>query len=515
MAFSFKSFKKIGRILKPRVEVGGLEISDTGAVFMLIDPETKKISSYSVKFPNGVVIGGKIQNDAEFTDSLKQLHSSITSIKNKKIPVVVSISDSNIYTQQFILPNLKLSTLDEAVHLNLQVISPIDFLSAYNDWQKVEVTDGSARETEILASFVEKSIVDRIFSSLTKSQFVPVAVEQRASSLTRVISWLSNSYNPKNSYFLLYVSSDGLGFAIIRYGYLYFSRFTPWSALLNNSSGQKQISFKDFSETIIQESHRVINFYSSHFNSAISSIYIIAPNLEQQVNKIVESNFPLKVEPLILKDYKIEQSWLVAFGAALRGTVSRSIDTDISLAPEGTETQFYHSRILAFTVLWRNVLASVFTVILISSIGVYIFLGSFINRIATDFSNIAGNYNISYLNTLKNQATSFNQAADIALNAKNQQTRWSQALIGINSQAVNGVSVDRIYVQSLDLPVVLNGSAPNSNAAVDFKNKLAALPYITGIDLPLSSLTPNGADQVSFTISFKIVQSGIQNLPNS
>ena len=51
MAFSFKSFKKIGRILKPRVDVGGLEISDSGAVFMLIDPETKKISSYSVKFP--------------------------------------------------------------------------------------------------------------------------------------------------------------------------------------------------------------------------------------------------------------------------------------------------------------------------------------------------------------------------------------------------------------------------------------------------------------------------------
>lgn len=509
MDFSFKSLKKIGRILNPKVEVGGLEISDSGAVFMLIIPETKKISSTSIKFSNGVVVGGKVQNRSDFVNALKRLHSSITSVKNNKIPVVVSISDTSIYTQQFVLPNLKLATLEEAVRLNLQVISPIDFTSAYSDWQKVEVTDGSARETEILASFVEKSAIDRIYSALLESQFIAVAVEQRAASLTRVVSWLSNSYNSKDSYFLLYVSSDGLGFAIIRYGYLYFNRFTPWSALAHYSSGQKQISFKEFSETIIQESQRVINFYSSHFNSVINSIYIIAPNLEQQVKQIVESNFPFKVEPLILKDYQVDQSWLVALGAALRGIVPRSIDTEISLAPEGTETQFFRSRVLVFTVLWRNVLAAVFTIILLSTVGVYLFLGNFINRLAEDFSNVAGNYNIAYLNALKNEAINFNKSATAALTAKSQQTKWSQALLGITNQAVSGVSVDRIYVQSLDLPVVLNGRAPTSNAALDFKNKLAVLPYINGINLPLSSLVPTGISEVSFTISFKIIQSNI------
>ena len=414
-----------------------------------------------------------------------------------------------MYTQQFVLPNLKSSSLEEAVRLNLQVISPIDFTSAYIDWEKVE--DGvNSQETEILASFAERSIIDKVYEVLSESQFVPVAIEQRAASITRVISQLSNSYDSKKSYFLLYVSSDGLGFDIIRRGYLYFSRFAPWSALVSDYSGQKQISFKDFSRTIIEESHRVVNFYSSHFNSSIDSIYVIAPNLENQVSQIVESSLPLKIEPLVLKDYQVDQNLFIAFGAGLRGVASRAVDVDISLAPEGTEVQFYHSRVLAFISMWRNVLASVFVIVLLSMIGTYIFLSSYINHLVTDFSRVSGGYNVSYLNSLKGAATSFNSSADSAINAKNQQTRWSKALSDINSQAVNGVSIDRIYVQSLDFPITLNGVAPTQDMVVDFKNKLAALPYISGVDLPLSSFVPVGANQVSFTLSFKINQSAIK-----
>ncbi len=509
MKFSLKSLKKIGRILKPRVDVGGLELSDGGAVFVDIDPETKKVSNFSVKFPADSFVGGKVQNKSAMVLALTQLHSLITAVKNKKIPVVVSISDTDIYTQQFVLPNLKSSSLEEAVRLNLQVISPIDFTSAYTDWERIEDGTGS-QEAEILASFAEKAIVDKIYEVLSESQFVPVAIEQRATSITRVISELSNSYNPKNSYFLLYVSSDGLGFDIIRRGYLYFSRFTPWSALVSDYSGQKQISFNEFTKTIIEESHRVINFYSSHFNSSIDSIYVVAPNLEKQVSQIIESSLPLKIEPLVLKDYQIDQNLFIAFGAGLRGIASRAMDVDISLAPEGTEAQFYHSRILAFVSMWRNVLASVFVIILLSMIGVYIFLSSYINRMVSDFSRVSGNYNVSYLNSLKSAATDFNSSVTSAINAKSQQTRWSKALNDINNQATNGVVVSRIYVQSLDLPITLNGLAPTSDAAVDFKNKLAALSYISGVDMPLSGLIPIGPNQVSFSISFKINQSAIQ-----
>ena len=137
MTFLLRSLKKIGRILSPRIEVGGLEISDGGAVYLSLAPETRKITSASVKFSEGVIVGGRVKKYAELVNSLKQLRNHITADKTRKIPVVISISDANVYTQEFMLPQLKLSTLEEAVRLNLQVISPIDFSKSYHDWQRI------------------------------------------------------------------------------------------------------------------------------------------------------------------------------------------------------------------------------------------------------------------------------------------------------------------------------------------------------------------------------------------
>ena len=505
MTFLLRSLKKIGRILSPRIEVGGLEISDGGAVYLSLAPETQKITSASVKFSEGVIVGGRVKKYAELVNSLKQLRNHITADKTRKIPVVISISDANVYTQEFMLPQLKLSTLEEAVRLNLQVISPIDFSKSYHDWQRIENPRGSIHEIEILSSFVEKEVIGPLSQALLDSQFVPVAVEQRATSLIRIIAQLASTYNPQNSYFLLYVSSDGLGFAIIRNGCLYFNRFTNWSALVKVAAGQRQISLKEFAETIIQESHRVINFYSSHFNDMINSLYIIAPGLEAPVRQIMESNFPLRVEQFALRGYALEQSWYVSLGAALRGLVPRSIDAEISLAPEGTETQFFRSRVIAFAILWRNVLISVFTIILLASIGAYLFLNQFANTTAEDFNKMAGSYNVNYLNTLRNEANQFNHDIDRALAARRQQTRWVKIISDIQSQAGTDITISRIYVQSLDVPVILYGQATSSNAAVAFKNKLAGLSYLSSVDLPLSSLTSGvNTTQVSFTISFKV-----------
>ena len=501
MAFSVRSLKKIFRILKPKVEIGGLDISDGGVLFVSVDPETKKIKQFSIRLPEGIIVNGKIQNPAELEKALKQLHQQITINKTKKIPVVISISDTNIYSQQFELPPLQSTGLDEAVRLNLQVLSPIDFSKAYSDWQKVE--NPKTRGVEILASFIEKDIVDKITAPIIGSNFIPVAVEQKAASLTRVILQLVSGSDPKVPYFLMYVSSDGLGFSIIRQGHLYFNRFTSWSGL--SKSSQRQISLKEFSETIIQESHRIMNFYVSHFNETISYLYVVAPGMENQVKQIVGDNFSFKIEPLVLKDYPIDQSWLVALGAAVRGFIPRSMDTEISLSPEGTETQFFHSQILTFIQMWRSIVISVFAIILIASVGVFLFLGSVINRSAQDFNKISGSYNVTYLNSLKQQAQAFNQLVDKATSARQQQTRWAKALSDIYSQTGPDVVIDRFYIQSLDLPGIINGHATDANSAVDFKNRLAALPYLNSLDLPLSSLNQGvSGNSVVFTLSFRI-----------
>lgn len=501
MAFSFRSLKKVFRILKPRVEIGGLDISDGGILFVTVDPETKKTKQFSVRLPDGIIVNGKIQNPADLEKALKQLHQQITIDRAKKIPVVISVSDTNIYSQQFELPPLQSTNLNEAVRLNLQVLSPIDFSKAYSDWQKVE--NPKTRGVEILASFVEKDIVDKIIGPVTKSNFIPVAIEQKAASLTRVILQLASGNDPKIPYFLMYVSSDGLGFSIIRQGHLYFNRFTSWSGL--SKGKQRQISLKEFSEAIIQESHRIMNFYASHFNENISYLYVVAPGMENQVKQIVEDNFAFKIEPLVLKDYPIDQSWIVALGAAVRGIIPRSMDTEISLSPEGTEIQFFHSQILTFVQMWRSIIISVCAAILVACVGVFLLLSSVTNSTAQDFNKVAGSYNVTYLNALKQQAQDFNQLVNRATAARQQQTRWAKVLSDIYSQAGLNVSIDRFYIQSQDLPGIINGHATDANSAVDFKNKLAALPYLNSVDLPLSSLNQGvSGGSVVFTLSFKV-----------
>jgi hypothetical protein len=246
-----------------------------------------------------------------------------------------------------------------------------------------------------------------------------------------------------------------------------------------------------------------MNFYSSHFNENISSLYIVAPGIEDQVKQIIEINFPFKVEPLVLKDFVIEHSWLAALGAALRGTIPRSLDTEISLAPQGTETLYFHSQILTFVHLWRNIIISVFVILFLAGVGLYLFLGQVINKSVADFQKIVGGYNVSYLSALRKQANDFNDLIEAATEAKREQVQWSKILSDIYAQAGKDITIERIYVQSLSLPVIVNGKASSANAAVDFKNRLLGLKFILDVDLPLSSLSV-GADQTNFSLTFKI-----------
>ncbi len=507
--FSLKSFNKIFRLLKPHVLVGGLELSDAGVTYIALDPESSKINQFSVKLIQGTISNGKLLNKEDLITALKNLHKQITSNSLQKLPVSVSLCDSNVYTQQFSLPQLKSSSFEEAVRLNLQVISPIEFSKTYSDWQKIEKEDPQSNEVDVLASFTDKDIVNPIFEALNEGQFIPVSVEQKAASLARLISKYATGYEKKHSYFILHISSDGLSFSIVRYGFLYFNRFTPWSSIIKQSADSRQIPLKEFSDNIVQESQRVINFYSGHFSDTISSIYIIAPGLEEQVRSIIQSHFSLTIEPTTLKNYTIDHSWLVTFGVALRGLVPRSIDTEISLAPEGTEDQFHHSQILSFISLWRKIVVSSFAIILVACLGVYLFLNSYMEKITQDFHSVVGNYNLSRLNTLKQEAEIFNKSIDRAVAARQQQTRWEKVLRSIFTQAGSDVSIDRVYVQSMELPVVMNAQTFSSDNAVAFRNRLAKLPYLSNVDLPLNSITSGEGGAVTFLISFRVTNLNI------
>src|SRR3990167_4899887 len=132
--------------------VGGLEINDLNLRFAYI--KKGNVFSTSVKLEPETIKDGKIQDRQNFLKALNKLHSQISSYSRKKICVIATIPDNNVYAQIFNLPESAEAQLEEAAKLNLQMISPIDFERAYSDWQAV----GKSRENgfEILGAFINR-----------------------------------------------------------------------------------------------------------------------------------------------------------------------------------------------------------------------------------------------------------------------------------------------------------------------------------------------------------------------
>ena len=53
-------------------------------------------------------------------------------------------------------------------------------------------------------------------------------------------------------------------------------------------------------------------------------------------------------------------------------------------------------------------------------------------------------------------------------------------------------------------PASINGVASSENAAVDFKNRIAALPQFSEVNLPLSSISKTNEGQIFFNLGFKV-----------
>jgi Tfp pilus assembly PilM family ATPase len=502
LRLNLKSLKKVLRILRPRVLTGGLDISDTALFYTAVEPETGAVAQFSVALPAGVVIGGKVAEPAQLTGALKDLHHQITAADSQRLAVVVSISDANVYSQTFSLPPLKSANLEEAVDLNLRTISPVELAQTYHGYHRVGIT--RTGEIELLGSFVERGIVDPLYDALSEAAFIAVAVEQRALSLIRIIANHSADFDWQAAYCLLHITSDGLSFSIVRGGSLYFNRFASWSLIPGAAGDGREISMSDFRNIVVQESHRVINYYASRFGDHLTAIYVIAPGLSEAVQTIMRENFSYSVRSPALKDFVMDDTWLPSLGAALRGLESKARDIQISLAPEGAREQFFHSQTLVFIRLWRAIIASAFFVILVAFLGAFLFLSSLVTRLNDEMANLSTNFNTTYLEALRGEAAKFNTYVDRALTARGQQTRWENIIQSIFEAAGQDATVKRLSISDPTAPVLLDAEAPSESNAVAFKNKLEKLSFVGAVDLPLANLLPVSSSTIAFRITFTL-----------
>lgn len=497
------NFKRVLNILNPQPRIGGLEISDSDLRFFLI--KGKSFVLASVKLPVGVVEGGKVKDKNNFKAALSKLHSQITSKSGKKIYAVLNIPDINIYVQAFNLPMIAAGNLDEAAELNLQMISPTDFSGVYADWQKIGEVEIDGGQLEILGAFIQRQIIDEFVECVREANFIVSAIEFSSLAVSRLISELKNT---NATCLLLRLDAGGLSFSFIKNNNLCFNHFVPWPVL-----EKRQISMDVLKDLIIRETHKVLNFSNKHWPEAVlNNMLLIAPALEEKISQIITENFSFSVQKLTLESTaysrlsSLTSEWFSALGSAMRGLIPRAKDVFISLIIPGTEEEFQRQRTIDFIKIWRNIVLTSLFFVLVIFIATDAFLIKTVNSLNNRLANFINQPEKEVFSNLLEEAEKFNAKMDLALQAKSQVSNFTPLFEKIKNLAGNEIIIDRIFIQSQDLPILFNGRAVNEKAIIDFKTLVEKDSEFKEVNLPLSGIASDSDGLFNFNITFKTKQ---------
>ncbi len=501
------NIKRILNILNPRPAIGGLEINDSDLRFILI--EGNKLVSASISLPAGVIEEGRIKDKNSFKTALVNLHSQITPSKKKKIYAVVNIPDVNIYSQIFNLPFVASVNLEEAAYLNLQMISPMDFSTVYADWQKVGEVEIDGGQLEILSAFIQRQIIDEFAECLKEANFVVVALEFFGLAISRLISGLRGLTNLS---LLLRINSSGLSFNLIKNYNLYFSHFVAWPVGEN-----RQISFSVLKDLIVRETQKVFNFSNTNWPGQLNNFLLVTSALEDKISQIIQENFSFAFQKLTLtpklvspkREWSITNNqlsslssdWFGALGSALRGLIPRSKDIIISLASTGTEEEFHQHQLISFVKIWRNIILTSLSFIIIAFVASEIFLIQNNKSLNSQLANLTNKPEAQEISKLQEEAQKFNQLIEVALRAKTQTSNWLPLFEKIEKLAGKDITIERIFIQSATTPILLNGRATNEAVLINFKNDLEKDSQFQDINMPLS-INPLPSGLISFNITF-------------
>lgn len=495
------NLKNLLNFLNPQPRINALEITDADLKFCRF--KGGEPFFYSVKLEAGVVIDGKVAVREKFINALKELKGKIPSGKKKRNYAIVNISDGNIYTQLFNLPSAAGANMEEAARLNLQMLSPIDFDSAYSDWQILDNGKDINEEIKVLGAFIQKETVDNFDYCLKAAGFLPVAVEFGGLALSRLAKEGGANISPDSHFILFFIDVNGLGFSLAKNGNLYFNHFVSWQSIYKD---QRQVSFDSFKDVIIEEIKRVMGFYTTHWGGQVNELYLITYGLKDEIIELISKNFSFKIQPFVLSKYpSVSQSNFAVLGSALRGSMPRSSDTIISLSKIGTEKEFYNQRIIRFAKIWSAIVCAFMIFLSISFGAADIFLMRIAASLREQRASLISDKQAENIEVqqLQEKIINLNKRISLAAQSYNERTPWSAFFEKIKLLTPANINIKRIFIQSLDGPILLYASSNNEQAAIDFKNKLAGDSDFENVDLPINRITSSGG-VVDFTISFRI-----------
>lgn len=488
------NFKKIIKALNPEPSIGGLEVSEGAVRYVMLNAD-KTVARYALQpFAGAVMQGGRVKDQAAFEAACNALHAQVARHR-EQVPVILTLSSAPVYAQVFSLPLLPPEQLEEAARLNLRMISPINFDSAYADWQMISMGDEESvnNESEALGAFIEAKVADAYREAAQRAGFLVAAIEFAPLSLTRVIQE-SADLDAREPYVVVSLGADGITFLVLRKGNVYFTRFLEWSAL-----GDAPVTVGHFQSVVGLEMRRLLNFYTNKWGGTIQKALVVNTTTNKELAEWIKKEFSLEVFALA-GYHAVDRTWLIGVGAALRGLIPRAEDRCISLARVGTEDAVVHNRVRRFIALWRMVCFGVLGI----SVAAFAFadftLVGVERSVRAEAEQIRDFITQGDVVSFEAQAENFNALVDKALRAQGAAREWWGIVNRVYAVA-SGAQVALLNLQ-LDAAkniIVINGEAPNEQEVIAFKNALADNPGIASVDLPFSAITQMAGGRAAFT----------------
>lgn len=476
--------------------VGGLQITNAGLQYVRIG--AKAPETFGFRFAPGTVQDGKIVDAKQFATALAALHKAILPDKPGEIVhVAVALSAASVFTQSFEVPGVEKEKMQEAVNLNLQMISPLPADHAYMSAETLSV---NADNVEMLGAFTEKESLDALRNSLLAEKFYPVAFEFPALSITRLIANAAPA--KKESALLVQITSDGINLSIMRNGKMYFDYFRSWRSIQGES---KQIARDVFDASVEGDIRKVVNFSATRFKESVRSAFLLAPGFEKEVGAILSERLGISSVVPQIPPGNISPVWYVAWGAALRETVETEENPFINLNYETSEDLFFEEHAISFVKLWRNIFALVFGFFLVVFAASAFYLAAQQHSLESNLVLSKNQVDQVTYQDLKQKAASFNDLVAALKGEPREVGAWHTLLERLLALAADyQVSIQRIDAPSISGSMHIIATAPDNAKTLDFKNALQKEAAFSSVDLPLASIKEASDSSVSFTVGFTV-----------
>ena len=496
--------EKFLQLLRANAVVGGFEISDTMLRFVYFDGELWQLVSQ--RLPAGLMEAGIIKDRSGLREALIAFRREVaTRIKKfsrtsdrHKLSAVLSLSSLNMYSQVFILPEAQGETFQEAIRLNLQMLSPQELHTVYASWQIINKTAGG--RIEVLAAFAERKPIDETTELLHDAGFSVAAIEFRALSLSRLARERGVGFDPKKSTIIVSLDDSGLDFLVLRHGELYFHYFTAWHDL---ETANREISKADFENVVIRNLNQVLNFSRQHFQDSVKEVFLAASGVSRGIEEVIKKSFPLHVKELTLEtDKPLSSDWFIVLGSGLRALLPRREDKEITLISERAEGEFRKAHLLRFLDFWRILVPGALALLL-----VVMLLGDFFlrrSRISLETQPLAGiqSDELEEFRTLEKQAAEFNRDLGLIIATKKSLRPQIPLLDKIKVLAdTHQIELRQLAFESLSAPLALAGKGESLQKVLDFKNALSLERQFRDIDLSLQDV----AADFSFSLHFFVI----------